>query len=226
MAQLRALRHVHMFAIGSLIFSGALMAACGGDNGGTGGGGGNGGSGGSGGTGGTGGGGGELDWQQANLTNFESYPDPDSDECKFFHGCDYVGEFAFVSGRQSEQWVMDHNIVAVHEKDADQYALKNLRLRMDGNEIDVTVYDECADSDCEGCCTQNSRETGFLIDIEKYTMVRFGNGDGIVDFACLDCDAGFKARRSAARGVRTGLTRAMKAGASRAAAATARAGVK
>jgi hypothetical protein len=26
-----------------------------------------------------------------------------------------------------------------------------------------------------------------LIDIEKYTMQRFGSGDGIVDWMCLDC---------------------------------------
>ena len=31
------------------------------------------------------------------------------------------------------------------------------------------------------------RETGFLIDIEKYTMQRFGTGDGIVEWTCLDC---------------------------------------
>ena len=33
----------------------------------------------------------------------------------------------------------------------------------------------------------NSRETGFLIDVEKYTMQRFGSGDGIVEWACIDC---------------------------------------
>ena len=54
--------------------------------------------------------------------------------------------------------------------------------------IDVKVYDECSDSDCDGCCTQNARPTGFLIDIEKYTMQRFGTGDGIVDWMCLDCN--------------------------------------
>ena len=56
-------------------------------------------------------------------------------------------------------------------------------------EIDATVYDECADSDCNGCCTENAHANGldFLIDIEKYTMQRFGSGDGIVDWMCLDC---------------------------------------
>ena len=59
---------------------------------------------------------------------------------------------------------------------------------MEGDEIDVTVYDLCSDSDCDGCCSQNAAETGFLVDIEKYTMQRFGHGDGIVEFACVDCD--------------------------------------
>jgi hypothetical protein len=175
----------------------------GGGSGGGGSGGGGGGGGGSGGVGGGGGGGssspdmsvpdmsvpdmaGPLVWHKANLTNFESYPDPDSDECRLYHGCDYEGLFAFVDGQQSEAWVMAHNIIAVHSKD-EQYALKTFRIKQGANQIDATVYDECADSDCSGCCTRNSQETGFLIDMEKYTMQRFGSGDGIVDWACLDC---------------------------------------
>ena len=82
---------------------------------------------------------------------------------------------------------MTHNIVAVHARDANAYKLKTLRLRQDGRMIDVTVYDMCSDSDCSGCCTRNASETGFLIDIEKYTMQRFGRGDGIVEWVCLDC---------------------------------------
>jgi hypothetical protein len=121
------------------------------------------------------------------LTNFESYPDPNSEECIKYNGCMWAGQFAGVDGVQPESWVMAHNIVAVHSKDFAKYKLKTLRLRQGTKEIDVTVYDECADSDCDGCCTANSAETGFLIDIEKYTMQRFGSGDGVVEFACLDC---------------------------------------
>ncbi len=156
-----------------------------GGSGGTGGGGG-GGMGGTGGGGGSGGGG--LVWKKANLTNFESYPAPDSDECREFNGCTWEGQFAFVDGKQTEDWVRMHNIVAVHSRDAGKYALKNLRLKQGSHQIDVTVYDECSDSDCNGCCTQNAKQTGFLIDIEKYTMQRFGSGDGIVDWACTNCN--------------------------------------
>jgi hypothetical protein len=46
----------------------------------------------------------------------------------------------------------------------------------------------CSDSDCSGCCTANSRETGFLIDLESYTADRFGATGGTVDWACLDCN--------------------------------------
>jgi len=152
-------------------------------------GGGSAGSGGSG-TGGAGAGGagdGGLTYRRANLTNFTSYPDPGSEECVEFNGCMWAGQFAFVEGQQPESWVMSHNIAAVHSRDAGTYQRKTLRLRKDGRQIDVTVYDMCADSDCSGCCTANSRETGFLIDIEKYTAERFGVGDGIVEWACVDC---------------------------------------
>jgi poly(beta-D-mannuronate) lyase len=128
-------------------------------------------------------------WNKANLTNFESYPDPNSDECIKYSGCQYEGQFAFVSGTMSKSWVQAHNIIAVHSKDAG-YANKTFHLRQGTHAIDATVYDECADSDCSGCCTANARQNGlnFLIDMEKYTVQRFGSGEGIVEWqVCSTC---------------------------------------
>jgi hypothetical protein len=142
-----------------------------------------------------------LVWRKANLTNFTSYPDPGSEECIEFNGCTWAGQFAFVDEQEPESWVKSHNIIAVHSRDAKKYKLKTLRLRQGSHQIDATVYDMCSDSDCDGCCTENASETGFLIDIEKYTMQRFGSGDGIVDWACLDCDRR-SSLRSNARGAR------------------------
>ena len=117
---------------------------------------------------------GNLTWRDANLTNFTSYPEPGSEECQDFNGCEWAGRFAFVDGQQTQEWVMAHNIAAVHSRDSNNYALKTLRLRLDDHRIDVTVYDECSDSDCDGCCTRNASQTGFLVDIESYTAERFG----------------------------------------------------
>lgn len=128
-----------------------------------------------------------MEWNRANLTNYTSYPEPDSKECIDYNGCQWAGYFAFVEGKQTEEWVKAHNIIAVHSKDAEQYQLKTFRLKQGELQIDATVYDMCADSDCNGCCTQNCTETGFLVDIEKYTMERFGSGEGIVEWRCLDC---------------------------------------
>ena len=130
-----------------------------------------------------------LVWRQANLTNYTSYPDPESDECVLYNGCMWAGMFAALDGVQSEAWVMSHNIAAVHSDDFSELELKTLRLRQGDKTIDVVVYDMCADSDCSGCCTTNASENGldFLIDIERYTMQRFGTGSGIVEWACLDC---------------------------------------
>jgi len=128
-------------------------------------------------------------WKKANLTNFTSYPDPGSDECIKYNGCQWAGQFAFVSGTQSESWVQSHNIIAVWDKYATQYKLKTFHLRQGTHAIDATVYDECSDSDCSGCCTNNANAggIGFLIDIEKYTMQRFGSGSGVVDWQCANC---------------------------------------
>jgi hypothetical protein len=131
----------------------------------------------------------ELEWHNANLTNFISYPEPDSDECKYFNGCDYPGYFAGFNGmQQSKEWVRDHNILAVHSKDFDTYKFKTLRIRNGGHEIDAVVYDLCSDHDCSGCCTNNSSETGFLIDMEVNTLARYGGDDGVVEWACIDCN--------------------------------------
>ena len=126
---------------------------------------------------------------KANLTWYTSWPEPGSEECIEYNGCTWAGYFAGVEGQMTEEWVSQHNIIAVHEKDWDQYMLKTFRLRMNGSTIDAVVYDMCSDRDCEGCCTENAGEIGFLIDIEKYTRERFdGNGDGVVEWICLDCE--------------------------------------
>lgn len=130
-------------------------------------------------------------WNKANLTNYESYPDPGSEECIKYNGCFWAGQFAFISGVKPESWVKANNIISIHSKDAAKYKLKTLRIRQGNKTIDAKVYDRCSDDDCEdNCCTVNARQNGlnFLIDIEKYTMWRFGSGDGIVEWRCLDCN--------------------------------------
>jgi hypothetical protein len=128
-----------------------------------------------------------LVWRQANLTWFTSYPDPGSEECVQYNGCTWAGQFAATSGVQPLSWVQSHNIAAVHSKDFAKYELKTLRLKQGTKTIDVVVYDECADSDCSGCCTKNAGSLGYLIDLESYTADRFGVHSGVVDWACLDC---------------------------------------
>ena len=133
-------------------------------------------------------------WNQANLTWYTSWPDPGSDECLYYNGCEWAGYFAGVSGQMTEQWVSEHNIIAVHEKDWNKYKLKTFRLKQNGRTIDAVVYDKCADSDCNGCCTANANQHGygFLIDIESYSCERFtgraGDCDGAVQWTCLDCE--------------------------------------
>lgn len=128
-----------------------------------------------------------LVWRQATLTNYTSYPDPGSEECIAYNGCTWAGYFAALSGQQPESWVRANNIVAVHSKDFAKYKLKTLRLRQGSKTIDAKVYDMCSDSDCSGCCTRNAQPSGYLVDVEKYTMQRFGTGSGQVEWACIDC---------------------------------------
>ena len=131
-------------------------------------------------------------WNKANLTWYISCPDPGSEECVVYNGCEWAGYFAGLPDQQTEEWVSEHNIISIHEKDWGKYKLKTFRLRQNGRTIDATVYDKCADSDCEGCCTQNAGELGFLIDIESYTCERLSGTkdgcDGVIEWTCLDCE--------------------------------------
>ena len=131
-------------------------------------------------------------WNRAALTWYTSWPEPGSEECEDYNGCTWAGWFAGLEDQQTEEWVSEHNIIAIHEKDWNTYKLKTFRLRKGGYTIDAVVYDKCADSDCDGCCTQNAGELGFLIDIESYTCERLSGTkdgcDGVIEWTCLDCE--------------------------------------
>lgn len=130
---------------------------------------------------------GDLEWRTGRKTWFESYPDPNSDECTQNNGCKWAGKFAGCGQKMSEQWVMEHNIVAAYP-DFRDLRLHDLCLRYGDNYIIVTVYDTCADSDCSGCCSRNQGDTDQLIDMEKYTNLRWDvkpDGNATIEWADL-----------------------------------------
>ena len=131
-----------------------------------------------------------LQWREANLTYYESYPEKGSEECLNFSGCEWEGMFAAVDGKMSEFWVKNHKIISIHSKDFEKYKLKTFRITQGPKSIDAKVYDMCADSDCDGCCTENAGDVGFLIDMERYTAEKFGSKSGKVKWSCLDCAEG------------------------------------
>lgn len=124
-----------------------------------------------------------LAWHSGNKTNYESYPDPGSEECVVYHGCDYVGMFEACANTMPEDWVMAHDIASVFP--LGDLALHRLCIRSGDTTMIVTAIDTCADSDCDGCCTENRGDADALIDLEKYTNERFGIEDGAIEWADL-----------------------------------------
>lgn len=120
------------------------------------------------------------------MTRYESYPTT-SEECHQDNGCAHEGEFEYVDGKQTKQWVQDHHIISVLKQDGEEFARKTFRVRQGSNQIDAQVLDICSDDDCNNCCSDNSQQTGFLIDMESFTYDAFGASDGIVEWMCLDC---------------------------------------
>jgi hypothetical protein len=125
-----------------------------------------------------------LKWRTARKTNYTSYPAPGSEECVKYNGCMWAGQFAACNGKKTEQWVSEHDIVAAFP-DFASLKLHDLCLRAHGKTLVVTVYDTCADSDCDGCCTENRGSAEQLIDVEHYTDARWGVDDGAIEWADL-----------------------------------------
>jgi hypothetical protein len=90
----------------------------------------------------------------------------------------YEGQFAACSQTESQAWVSSHNIVSVFP-DFNSLQLHDVCLKDpdSGQTIVATVLDECADSDCSGCCTQNRGSADELIDVESATYARFNMTD-------------------------------------------------
>jgi len=114
-----------------------------------------------------------LAWKTGTHTWYESYPDPDSEECIEYNGCFWEGMFAACPGKMDENWVAAHNIVSAFPNFA-QLRLHDLCLRSGEKYIVVTVLDTCGDGDCGGCCTKNLGSNEQLIDVESYTEQRWG----------------------------------------------------
>lgn len=148
-------------------------------------------------------------------TYYSSYPFccPDSpnydpkaptEECDDYSGCKYMGDFAAYStefnpdGHVSYDFVVSNNLVAFYDDSdsrgrnwSDRYANKTIQITKKWNNnvyvFNATIVDTCGNGDCNNCCHQNSdRKTGYLIDMEYYTVMNnFGTtaaADGSVDF--------------------------------------------
>ncbi len=124
-----------------------------------------------------------LEWHSANKTNYESYPDPGSEECIEYNGCEWAGQFAYCDGTMDEDWVAAKNIASVFPSTG--LVRHDLCLRSGSHTIVVTAIDTCGDSDCGGCCTENLGSADRLIDLEKYTNQRWGVEDGPIEWADL-----------------------------------------
>lgn len=159
--------------------------------------------------------GGGIGYKTAYATGYNSYPDPGSNECINYSGCQYLGQFAYYEGTMTREQVQSTNIVSMFVSsygDAGPYKRKKLELRDPdtGRTLVVQVLDTCGDHDCPGqnvglngqrfpgCCSANaSFGDGTLIDLERSTAERFynrkfnANMDGFqnkrIQWRCIDC---------------------------------------
>ena len=133
------------------------------------------------------------------FTYYNSYPEccPDSpnyspsastDECDDYSGCKYMGDLAAFeteanpTGHASFQYITTHNLIAFYDNSDPKginfhkyYANKTIEINKEYNgkyyKFNATIADTCGNSDCNDCCRINSQPTGYLIDMEYYTVM-------------------------------------------------------
>jgi len=122
-------------------------------------------------------------WRTANITTYSSYPDSNDPQCSTADACPWMGQFKAVSEKMSYDDVKNTNIVAVDKSNYPALENKDICIVQDdgqGGERKITakVIDVCADSDCDGCCSTNKGDKDALLDLERFTMKRFGSHSG------------------------------------------------
>ena len=118
-----------------------------------------------------------------NGTNISPTCDPlaPTDECDDYSGCDYIGDFAAL-GHRSLDFVETHNLIAFFDASDpsgeyffENYANKTIEITKYFNGtlyiFNCTIVDTCSDLDCGGCCSQNAQPSGYLVDMEYYTVM-------------------------------------------------------
>ena len=145
----------------------------------------------------------------ASFTYYDSYPAccPDNpnynpkastEECDDYSGCKYSGDFAAI-GHKSFSYVKSNNLIAFYDnsdpsgkKFMTNYGGKQIKLTKGTVSFTAQIADTCGNGDCNNCCSKNSQPTGFLVDMEYYTLIRnFGStgaADGSIKFEILGSD--------------------------------------
>jgi hypothetical protein len=115
-------------------------------------------------------------------------------ECLFYNACAHTGTFAAL-GTRSFEFVNTHNMIAFYD-DSDpgggtfnaKYANRFITITGTCNgrtkTMTAIIADTCNNNDCGGCCSRNSNpSTGFLIDMERQTLLNNWGNDGLL---CAD----------------------------------------
>ncbi|KAG2428338.1 hypothetical protein HXX76_010484 [Chlamydomonas incerta] len=131
-------------------------------------------------------------WSPAVGTLYDSWPKPNTRECKDYSGCQWAGRFNF--GPSSEKpckspsmlldggngdktcryppdVVKGWNMAATYDLDSSPLYGKKLQVMVQTaplRTVTVNVMDVCKDSDCKMCCRDNTGNKAWkLIDLEK-----------------------------------------------------------
>ena len=130
----------------------------------------------------------------ASFTYYESYPrccpgnpnyDPNASkaECDDYSGCKYSGDFEAL-GHKSFDYVKSNDLVSFFDNSnasgshfMTNYGGRTITLTKGSVSFTATIADTCANKDCkDNCCTKNSQPSGYLLDMEYYTVKRhFGS---------------------------------------------------
>jgi len=140
-------------------------------------------------------------WKSASWTWYQSYapccpespnydPEYPTTECDLYSACSYTGQFAY-AGQREYDWVNKTDLIAFFSSNGDNesYGNKKIKIKANGKTVKAWIVDTCGDGDCNGCCTENANNDGYLVDMESHTVERyFSNLDAAKGEVCWKLD--------------------------------------
>jgi len=105
-------------------------------------------------------------------------PNADTTECDLYGACKNPGCFVGI-GQQTLEYVRSNDLASIYDdrdpsnNNFSSYVNKLIRISKNGRNATARIVDYCANEDCDGCCSELAQPSGYDIELEYYTCIKY-----------------------------------------------------